>query len=242
MLERASLCAMLATTLALLGPSAGLAVEIVQKNDSTIAGTPSTVADVFIPGETVASRLPASCDGDIVGVRVYWASQFGGAPAQLEDSITLFSDGFPTPGAPLLNQGAVNAVIPLPTLIDGSMNEFRFLDPPTNAVPLSVPVTAGQSFVIGLKLLNQSAGGGPFAPSVVYDQDGCQSLRNAVDVIPGGWNDACPLGVTGDWVIRAVVDCQPSAVPAMGGPALALLLAGVAALGVAAIARRTAND
>jgi hypothetical protein len=103
------------------------------KNDSTVGGLPSTVANIFLAGESVASRLTSSCDGDIVAVRVYWASMFGGAPAQPEDSITLFADGFPTPGAPLLNQGAVNATVAFPTLVENTMNELRFLDPPSNA-------------------------------------------------------------------------------------------------------------
>ena len=138
----------------------------------------------------------------------------------------------------LVNQGGGNAVIVAPTLTADVMNEYRFLDPPTDAIPLSVPVSAGQSFVVSLLLLNQSAGGAPFAPSVVYDQDGCQPGTNAVDVIPGGWSDACPLGVTGDWVIRAVVDCDEVPVPLAGSGGLLGLGVAVAASGAAALQRR----
>ena len=37
----------------------------------------------------------------------------------------------------------------------------------------------------------------------------CQATKNAVFVLPGGWFNACALGVTGDWVIRLVIDCNP---------------------------------
>jgi len=216
---------------------ASFAAEVVVKNDSTLAGGPSTVANFFLPGESTASWLTATCNGDVVAMQVYWASQFGGTPAQLEQALTLFAAGtFPTPGAAL-------ATIPGPTLSDGVVNEFRFLDPPTNAVPLQVPVTSGQTFVVSLKFLNQSSGN-PFAPSVTFDQDGCQAGANAVDASPGGWSDACVLGVTGDWVIRAVVDCAPApAVPTLGWPAgVLVLLAALAATGWAALRVRRGFD
>jgi hypothetical protein len=135
-----------------------------------------------------------------------------------------------------VNQGGANAVIPGPPLVDGLMNEFRFLDPPANAVPLRVPVAAGQAFIVSLQFQNQSSGN-PLAPSVVFDADGCQAGANAVDLLPGGWSDACPLGVTGDWVIRAVIDCHASGVPASGPPGALVLGALLLAAGLAAARR-----
>ena len=118
--------------------SASFAAEVVVQNDSAIGGTPSTVANLFISGESAASWLTATCNGDTVAMQVYWASQFGGAPAQLEQALTLFSAGtFPTPAAAL-------ASIPGPTPSDGVVNEFRFLDPPTNFVPLQIPSRRGR--------------------------------------------------------------------------------------------------
>lgn len=220
-------------TLHVGGPPA-FAAEVVVLNDSTVGGTPSTVANVFLAGESTASYLTSTCDGDIVAAQVYWTSQFGGQPTQVEQMLSIFGAGvFPAPGAVLQNEGGGNAEILGPQLVDGIMNEFRFLDPPTNAVPMKVPVTTGQVFAVSLQFVNQSSGN-PFAASVVYDQDGCQAQTNAAFVIPGGWNDACPLGITGDWVIRAVIACDevvppPSAiVPALGARgafALAAMLA-----------------
>ena len=142
-------------------------------------------------------------------MQIFWRSQFGGGPSSTETGISIFGDGaFPTPGAVLVNQDNSPAVITGPTLSDGLLNEFRHLDA-AQTIPLSVPVTSGETFVVSLKVFNQSAGD-IFAPSFVYDLDGCQANRNAVDVIPGGWFDACLVGVTGDWMIRAVLECCPA--------------------------------
>lgn len=224
--------------LCLVLPAAALAAEVTVLNDSTVGGVPSTVYANFLAGESTAAWLTSTCSGDIVAAEVYWASQVGGSPSQLEQSITLFQAGtHPAPGPVLVNQGGANAVIVGPTLVDGVMNQFRHLDPPTNAVPLRVPVAAGQTFVVALKFLNQSSGGSIFTPAPTADQDGCQPLRNAVDVIPGGWFDACPQGVAGDWVMRAVIDCQAAPVPSASGWSLAGLVTALAALGVLASRR-----
>jgi len=54
--------------------------------------------------------------------------------------------------------------------------------------------------------------------------------------MPGGWIDACAVGVPGDWVIRAVVDCADAvpAAPAWSRLAVAALLLVGAALVVGA--------
>lgn len=87
---------------------------------------------------------------------------------------------------------------------------------------------------MSLQFLNQSSGGAPFVPAPTIDQDGCQPLTNAVDVIPGGWVDACPLGVTGDWVIRAVIDCQAVPTPVSGTWGTAFLVAALGVIGLLA--------
>jgi hypothetical protein len=229
---RAPLAA-LSALLILTSLSAGShAAEVTELNDSTLNGVPSTPLATFLPGESVAAWFTASCTGEIVAAQVYWASQLGGAPSQLEHSITIFGGGaHPTPGPVLINQGGANAVVLAPTLADGIMNEFRYLDPPTDSSPMRVPVAAGQDFVVSLEFLNQSSGGGPFVPAPTIDQDGCQAATNAVDVSPGGWNDACPLGATGDFVIRAVVECS-APVPLSRDWSPALLIGIMATIGL----------
>ena len=39
------------------------------------------------------------------------------------------------------------------------------------------------------------------------DTDGTQPFGNAIFAIPGGWTDSSDFGISGDFIIRAVVDC-----------------------------------
>lgn len=189
--------------------------EIILQNDSIPSAGAGTPLPAFLPGEIVAAWFTAPVTGNIVGVQILWDSILGGNPPSQEASIKVYSNGaFPTPGIPL-------AVITAPVLSDGTINEFRFLDPPQDSVALQVPVISGQSFVVGLEFLNQSSGN-PVASAIEIDQDGCQSGLNSVFVMPGGWTDACLLGVTGDFGIRAIVTPEPAT--------LGLLLIGGVAL------------
>ena len=195
------------------------AAEITLQNDSIPAPGSGTPLLTFIPNEQAAAWLTTPVAGDIVGVQVLWASLFGGNPASQELGIHVYAAGtFPTPGALL-------ASVTAPLMVDGSVNEFRHLDPPTNNIPLQVPVSAGQTFVVAIEFLNQNAGN-QFGTSVEIDGDGCQPGKNSVFVIPGGWYNACSLGVSGDFGIRAVVNPIPEPasltvlVPLLGGLAL----------------------
>jgi hypothetical protein len=179
---------------------AGLAqaAEVVVQNDSLSGGDTGAIQVGFDPGESAAAWLSSPCDGDIVAVQVMWRSFFGGEPQSLEDSISIYAAGtFPTPGALLeLLEG--------PVMTDGVLNEFRYIDE-AQTILLSVPVTADQVFVVSFKFANDPPALGP---SVVTDTSGCQGGKNAVDATSLGWVNACALGVSGDFVIRAVVDCQ----------------------------------
>lgn len=199
--------------------STASATEIVVKNDSIPAAGSGTPLPAFLANEQAAAWLTSPVAGDIVGVQVLWASQFGGNPPSQELAVHIYAAGaFPMPG------GLLASVVG-PTLVDGAVNEFRHLDPPTDSVPLQVPVGAGQTFVVALEFFNQSAGNA-FASGVEYDGDGCQAGKNGVFTIPGGWSDACAAGVTGDFGIRAIVDPvpvpEPGAVGLLGLSGLAL--------------------
>ena len=192
-----------------LAVNRAFAAEVTVQNDSLIDGNDGTTCPCFVSGESAAAWLTSPCNGDIVAVQVFWRSQFGGGPSSTETGISIFGDGaFPTPGAVLVNQDNSPAVITAPTLSDSLLNEFRHLDA-AQTIPLGVPVTSGETFVVSLEVFNQSSGN-IFAPTFVYDLDGCQGGKNGVFVIPGGWLNSCLLGVTGDWMIRAVLECCPA--------------------------------
>jgi hypothetical protein len=184
------------------------ATEVVVQNDSLGAGDQGIIQAGFDAGESAAAWLTSPCNGDIVAVQVFWRSLTGTEPQSVEESITIFEAGsFPVPGAEL-------STIVGPVMTDAVFNEFRFLDE-NQTIPLNVPVTNGQTFVVSFKFLNDP---NPAAgPSVVNDVDGCQGGRNGIDAAGLGWVNACLLGVGGDWVIRAVVNCAdvsgPGSVP-----------------------------
>jgi len=181
------------------------AAEILLSNDTIPAGGTNNPLLAFLQGEQTATWHTAPVTGNIVGVQVQWDSLFGGNPASPEMFINIYAGGtFPTPG-PLLAQ------IPGPLLNDASANEIRHLDPPTNAVPLLIPVNAGQMFVVALEYQNTNSGNA-FGSGVEFDQDGIQAGANSVFAIPGGWADAALVGVLGDFGIRAIIQQIPEPV------------------------------
>jgi hypothetical protein len=206
----------LSRTIVIVSSLSGLlhAVETTVQNDSLVDGSSGTIEAGFIPGESAAVWLTSPCNGDIVAVQVFWTSETGGTAPSIEDSITIFEAGaFPVPGDEL-------ELLIAPVLTDGVMNEFRFLDE-NNTMPIQVPIAAGEVFVVALQFANTPDPDN--GPSVMVDgqstSPSCQLGKNAIDCIPpglcSGWTDACDLilgiGVPGDFVMRAVVDCSDDA-------------------------------
>ena len=172
--------------------------EVTVKNDSFLGGMAVIVGD-FIAGEEAAVWLTSPCDGDIVAVQIAWLEGTPGHGQSLEEAIHIYAAGsFPTPGAQL-------EILEGPVMTPGYMNEFRYLDE-AQTMPLIVPVTEGQTFVVSLEFANPTDvdNGGP---SVIRDVDGCQWGKNGLFAIPGGWLNFC-FWLNGDLVIRAIIDCQ----------------------------------
>jgi hypothetical protein len=184
--------------------SAGICDEITIQNDTLSDGDTAAICPCFVAGEEAAVWLTSPADGNIVAIQIFWKSLLGGAQVSLEDSITVYNAGnFPNPGS-------IKDTFEAPALNDGVLNEFRYQDE-NQTIPISIPVTAGEEFVVSLRFFNNSA---LALPSVVSDNDGCEPQKNAVKAIPGGWTDACSLGVSGNWVIRAVVEFEGEALGA----------------------------
>ncbi len=173
--------------------------EVTVLNDSLIDGGSVLICPCFGAGEEAAVWLTSPCDGNIVAIQIFWKSLLGGAGQSLEDEIIVYEAGsFPNPGA-------VKDSFSGPVLTDGGLNEYRYKDE-NQLIPISIPVTAGEEFVVSLKFLNTNFTD-QFLPSIVSDNDGCSSGKNTVKVNGSVWTNACSLGVSGDWVIRAVIDC-----------------------------------
>jgi hypothetical protein len=127
---------------------------------------------------------------EILRIGIGWGSIYNANPAQIEQAIHIYPDSLPNPGSAIFTLSG-------PQLNDGVINEFN-IEP----LPGEVTVDSGP-FTVSLEFLNDSYNNS-FASSVVHDGNGCQSGKNVVYAIPGGWYDACALGVTGDWVMYVV--------------------------------------
>ena len=173
--------------------------QITLQNDS---GAGTVVCTCFVPGEEAAVWLTSPCAGTLIAVQIGWGSAQSGAPDSLEQAIHIYEAGnFPTPG-PEITVG--DLALEGPVLVDGFINEF-------NITEFAIPISTGETIVVSLEFANANNTGSPFIPSVVHDGDGCQPGKSTVFAIPpNGWFSACVLGVSGDWLIRAVVDCGPT--------------------------------
>ncbi|WP_395373468.1 hypothetical protein [Marinicella sp. W31] len=179
------------------------AVETTVQNDSLENFSSGAVQSGFIANEQGAVWLDSPCDGNIVGVQVFWRSASGTAADTIEQQITISEAGtFPEPGTEL------EAIVG-PVMNDGVFNEFRFLDE-ESVIPLIVPVSVGETYVVAFQFENSP---NQFSASLVSDADGCQAGRNSIHAFLGEpindfvWFSSCDLGVSGDFAIRAVIDC-----------------------------------
>jgi hypothetical protein len=157
---------------------------------------------------TVFSTIPAAhYPIEIVRVGIGWGST--GCPAgvpfpdQLEDAIHIFNTDFA--GLP---SATPVAVLSGPVMQDCGINEFDL----TTQLPMPVIINSG-SVTVTLKFLQASS---PLTgPAPGFDTgSGCTAQKNVVFAIPGGWMNACALGVPGDWQTHLVyrpVNCSGTA-------------------------------
>ncbi len=163
----------------------------VLQNDSIVDSSPVAILPGFAANERAAAWLTATCDGNLTAVQVLWMSTTGGSGQTLGDSITISAAGsFPDPGNQLIKLVA-------PELNDGFFNEFTVVPP--------VPMITGATVVVDFRFFEAPPLSGP---SLVTDIDGCQASKNGLFAIPPSfWFDACGFGLSGDFAIRAVLDC-----------------------------------
>lgn len=181
------------------------AAEVTIKNDSLTDFGGAAIIWGFAAGEMAGSWLTSPCDGNLVAVQIFWRSPTGTAAASIQDSINIYRSGtFPNPGALVQSIGG-------PVLNDNALNEWRYLDE-NNTLPLSVPVSANETVVVALQFAELPVASSD--PSVVRDTDGNTPGRNVIYADSGDWINSSNAGVTGDWVIRGVVNCQATATTA----------------------------
>lgn len=150
-------------------------------------GGGQTACPCFVQNEQAGAvfTLPADVYPiEILKVGIAWGSAFGGTGQSLEQAVHVYAGGLPNPGSPIFSLIG-------PQLTDGVINEF-------NIAPAQVAIASGP-FTVTLEFATDNAGD-IFAPSVAHDGNGCQAGKNVVYAVPGGWTNACALGVSGDWV------------------------------------------
>jgi hypothetical protein len=167
------------------------------------------VCPCFVPGEIAMTILdvPPGNSVELAEIHILWKSFFGGQPDSLEQAVIVYDmnqEGPADPGTflPLCSEEN-GCILSGPVMQDGGLNVF---DVRANSIQLP----PGR-FGIGLEFLTDQSQGNPlFIPSVASDDDGHNNaggvVRNWVRVSGSGWTSSQSLGVTGDWIIRAVVE------------------------------------
>lgn len=169
-------------SLVLLGASPSRAQLLA--NDSWISGQAVSFQGGFVAGETAAVRLvPAGpCPCQVDEVRFL----FGGAGTTHDVILRIWDDtGAAAPGSLVYSETVQ---------LTGTTDFMQSIDLRASGVMVDGP------FRVGLEFTHSGF------PSVASDTDGIAIGSNFIDELTFGWLDSFFLGVSGDWVIRAVVD------------------------------------
>ena len=157
-------------------------------NDGWLSGQTVAYQAGFVPGETAASRLvpPGPCPCRLDAVRFL----FGGAGTTHDVTLRIWDDSALTdaPGPELYSRALQ---------LTGTDDFLQEVDLGAVGLMIDGPVRVGLEFThAGL-------------PSVARDTDGINPQRNFIDESALGWTESSLLGLTGDWILRAVIDAQP---------------------------------
>ena len=166
------------------------------KNDSWPPSLVAHFQEGFVAGESAAVRMtpvgPCPCSIDGVSVLI------GGAPGFADIGLRIWDDNALSvdPGALLYTHDFLGLPAANATL---------------NIISLSQElISVSGPFRVGFEMLN----GG--LPSVARDDDGITAGVNFIDEDTLGWVESSTLGLTGDWITRAVVTNQNQETLALG--------------------------
>lgn len=192
---------------ALSGPSA-VAQQFELRNDSLVPGGTVAIQLGFVDNEIGAAvfHTPTSMYPLwIKRVQIFWTSIRGNSTNNIQDGILIYRGGGGTGGLSLVYESD-----PV-QLFDGALNEVNIQD---EQVIIQAPAPDNR-LTIGLRFLS-GPNGNVNAASLVTDIDGCQFGRNLIYSVGGlfvGWADPCIYGISGDFVIRAIVETVATCYP-----------------------------
>ena len=169
---------------------------VVLQNDSVVDFGTAIIQAGFAADEWGGAWPTSTCTGEVTALRYLWLSLPPNGGQTLGQAVRISAGGtFPVPGNPMRELLG-------PVFTEGAFNDVA-LEPP-------LPIHQGQVVVV---LYQFFEGSPPNGPSLVTDANGCQAGKNSIFAIPpNAWFSACTLGVTGDFAIRAVVDCLPGVI------------------------------
>jgi hypothetical protein len=175
--------------------------EITLQNDSLTDGGNAVLQFGFINDEIGAARYvidPNLFPIQIKKVQIYWQSGLSNGTQSLQDAINIYTGNF-------------NLIANLegPVLTDGSLNEF-------DLSALNIVINSPTTLTVGLQFFDAPNGDG-LKPTLATDDNGCQSGLSVV-FTPGPdiWFNLCAFGVSGDLVIRTIIDPMGSIIPCPG--------------------------
>jgi hypothetical protein len=157
-------------------------------NDGWVDGQPVAFQAGFEPGEIAAARFvpgePCPCSLDRIRLL------FGGSAATENVVLRVWDDAAlgDAPGAELYSDTIQ---------LTGSDEFMQELDLTAAGITVDGPFRVGLEF--------QHTG----LPSVARDADGISADRNFVRANGVGWAEASIFGVSGDWIVRVVIDSVP---------------------------------
>ena len=172
-----------------LASAAALGEDLEIRNDGWSSGGAAGFQAGFVSGEIAAVRLAPAGPFPCTVERVRFL--FGGATGTRTVSVHVWDDGAgsDSPGTELFS-GSYQV-----TASNDVLQEFQL---GVSGVSVSGPIRVGIEFT--------QAG----VPSVARDADGLTAGRNFVMAQGAGWLKAESLGVSGDWIIRAMAGCDDS--------------------------------
>lgn len=213
--------------------SPSFAQLVVVKNDQlpdNLVGFNGTlgVVGAFNFNEEANVWLTTPCDGNIIEIQILWYS--GGFSGQsVEQWLGLYEEGSCNPANGTLNRSVTalvqpgwgDVVLSGPVMTAGAAGtanviSFQHVDE-AQTIPMSVPVLAGQTFVVSLTF-GEDWCDNSCSPSciqcdlftgatIVHDALGCTPCRNGVFGPPTG-QDLCNQGMSGNIIFRVIVQCS----------------------------------
>ncbi|MDO9170828.1 MAG: FlgD immunoglobulin-like domain containing protein, partial [bacterium] len=163
------------------------------RNDGWSQGAPAAFQGGFVVGEIAAARfIPANADSwDVESIQLL----YGGATTQQTLTLKIWDDaaGTAAPGAELFSQ-------------DFQLTGGDALQ----AIDLGgAGIGVGGAFRVGLQFHHSGY------PSIARDADGNMTAGRNFVYTAGSWQSSELLGLTGDWILRAVVSQRGQAATAL---------------------------